>query len=278
MEEMGLEVGGNSSYPEEVAQMFNGSQWDQLLEMHDAIKRFENYTREASCVPQDQRDLDIYSIATTYKHLHGYIALVVCVFGAIANCLIMVVLRRKEMRTPVNLMLFALATADLLIMLEYIPFALHMYLIPQDLEDKYSYASAAFVFFHVHFTQILHTISIQLTLTMAIWRYVAIKCSNRSSTFCTFKRCYQMIGAAYVCPLFFCILNYLYFQIVHTTNYLTHGPRPFDQIDDRDTEKLKIFKKVCHYLKIHDCSVRKVKVKGNAEILLSLHVLVSLSW
>lgn len=134
--------------------------------------RFKNYTLEAkSCEPDGGADtVDVYSMATTYKQLHGYIALLVCIFGAIANCLIMVVLRRKEMHTPVNVMLFALAIADLLIMIEYIPFAIHMYVIGHDihLEDEYTYASAAFVYFHVHFTQIIHTISIQLVSLLII--------------------------------------------------------------------------------------------------------------
>jgi hypothetical protein len=173
----------------------------------------------------------------------------------------MVVLRRKEMHTPVNVMLLALAIADLLIMLEYIPFAAHMYVSPmedeQPREEKYSYAAALFVFFHVHFTQILHTISIQLTLTMAIWRYAAIKGSNRSSKFCTFKRCYQSIAAAYVCPLFFCILNYLYFQIRLRSKYLTQGPSPFNEIDVGDEEKLHIFKTAC-YTTGQDCSLVRV--------------------
>lgn len=127
--------------------------------------RYYNFTRNAQaevCSPQNPEKIDIYSVAESYKQLHGYFALIVCTFGVISNCLIMIVLRRKEMRTPVNLMLFALAIADLLIMLEYIPFALHRYLIKLEPEDQFSWGFAVFIFFHVHFTQIIHTISIQL--------------------------------------------------------------------------------------------------------------------
>lgn len=105
---------------------------------------------------------NMYELGTSYKKVHGYLAMSVCLFGVLANILIMVVLTRKEMRTPVNLMLFALAMADLLIMIEYIPFALHMYLIQNPPEVQFSLNWARFVFFHNHFTQILHTISIQL--------------------------------------------------------------------------------------------------------------------
>ena len=63
---------------------------------------------------------------------------------------------------------------------------------------------------------------------MAIWRYIALKCSSRTAILCTFRRCYQVIAAAYICPLFFCILNYLYFQINSKTQYETDFPAPYN--------------------------------------------------
>lgn len=39
----------------------------------------------------------------------------------------------------------------------------------------FKYSWAIYLLFHMHFTQILHTISISLTVTLAIWRYIAIK-------------------------------------------------------------------------------------------------------
>lgn len=38
-----------------------------------------------------------------------------------------------------------------------------------------SYTWALYLLFHVHFSLILHTISISLTVTLAVWRYIAIK-------------------------------------------------------------------------------------------------------
>lgn len=38
-----------------------------------------------------------------------------------------------------------------------------------------SYGWAAYLLFHSNFSQILHTISISLTVTLAVWRYIAIK-------------------------------------------------------------------------------------------------------
>jgi len=142
----------------------------ELLQLHSDYEKFQNLTKaEAQCSSGDNA---IHDFASRYKRLHGYIALFVCVFGVIANALIMVVLTRKEMKTPVNTMLLALAIADLLIMIEYIPFALHMYIVDNEPETKYSWAWACFVFFHVHFTQILHTISIQLVSNLYYYSFL----------------------------------------------------------------------------------------------------------
>lgn len=42
-------------------------------------------------------------------------------------------------------------------------------------EKDLSYTWAVCLLVHMHFTQILHTISIGLTVTLAVWRYVAIR-------------------------------------------------------------------------------------------------------
>jgi hypothetical protein len=90
--------------------------------------------------------------------VHGYVSLVVCLFGSVANSLNIAVLTRREMTSPTNALLTGLAVADLLVMLEYIPFACHMYM-PQNswrpATDQYSYTWAFFVLFHSNFAQVM---------------------------------------------------------------------------------------------------------------------------
>lgn len=105
----------------------------------------------------------------------SYVSLAVCLFGTIANLLNAAVLTRKEMSSaPINRILTGLAVADMLVMLEYVPFSCYMYLIFPDTRN-FPYSWALFILFHVHFSQVLHTISICLTLTLAIWRYISIR-------------------------------------------------------------------------------------------------------
>jgi hypothetical protein len=58
--------------------------------------------------------------------VHGYLAMVVCVLGTLFNLANILVLTHKDMRNPVNMILTGIAVADCLVMLEYIPFTIHM--------------------------------------------------------------------------------------------------------------------------------------------------------
>jgi len=64
-----------------------------------------------------------------YEGVHGYISLMVCIFGIAANVMNIVVLTRKGMVTPTNSILTALATADLMTMLSYLPYAIYFHCI-----------------------------------------------------------------------------------------------------------------------------------------------------
>lgn len=115
-------------------------------------------------------------MATSYRHYHGYASLIVCVFGTIANLLNIVVLTRKELvTTPINRILTGIAVADMLVMLEYMPFAAYMYLLRPPGAKQFTHGEAVFILSHMHFSQLLHTVSICLTLTLALWRYMAIQ-------------------------------------------------------------------------------------------------------
>ena len=65
-----------------------------------------------------------------YEPIHGYLALAVCAVGTLFNLINILVLTHKDMRrNPINLILTGIAVADVLVMLEYVPFAVHMYLL-----------------------------------------------------------------------------------------------------------------------------------------------------
>ncbi|GAB1866194.1 FMRFamide receptor [Camponotus japonicus] len=144
-----------------------------------------------------------------YMQVHGWASLLVCIFGSIANVLNIAVLTRREMQSPTNMILTGLAVADLFVMIEYIPYAIHMYLYQRSRRDTFTYGWGVFVLFHSHFGQVCHTISIFLTVILAVWRYIAVAHPQRNREWCTEKRTFLVIASTYICCPILCIPLYI---------------------------------------------------------------------
>lgn len=83
---------------------------------------------------------------------------------------------RKEMASATNAILTGLAVADLLVMIDYIPFSIHTYVrTDQSEEEKYSFGWAIFTLFHAHLSVVCHSISTWLTVILAVWRYTSVR-------------------------------------------------------------------------------------------------------
>lgn len=104
------------------------------------------------------------------------------------------------MRSPTNAILTGLAVADLAVMLEYIPYTIHDYIMWERLprEQQLSYSWACFIKFHSIFAQVLHTISIWLTVTLAVWRYIAVGYPQKNRQWCGMRTTMITITSAYV--------------------------------------------------------------------------------
>jgi len=133
------------------------------------------------------------------------------------------VLTRREMRSPTNAILTGLAVADLAVMLEYIPYTVHDYILTDSLprEDKLSYSWACFIKFHSIFAQVSHTISIWLTVTLAVWRYIAVSYPQRNRVWCGMRTTIITITTAYVvCVLVVSPSIYLIYDITEWLDQL----------------------------------------------------------
>ncbi|KAL6438124.1 hypothetical protein ACFW04_004392 [Cataglyphis niger] len=161
----------------------------------------------------------IRDLATQYKNYHGYASLLVCSFGTLTNMLNIVVLTRKDTKAAsINRILTGLAVTDALVMLEYIPFAIYKYFVLPE-SRIFPYGWAVFVLFHMHFTQLFHTISIALTLTLAVWRYIAIRFPRYNYTWCTDRRCTIALLCSFLAPFLACAPSYFVFGIKAKTVY-----------------------------------------------------------
>lgn len=80
------------------------------------------------------------------------------------------------MESPTNAILTGMAVSDLLVIASYIPFVIHNFFRSEvPLQDMYTYGWAVFTLFHAHNTVLFHTISIWLTVLLAVWRYITVR-------------------------------------------------------------------------------------------------------
>lgn len=160
------------------------------------------------------------------------------------------VLTRREMRSPTNAILTGLAIADLLVMIDYIPFAMLDNILPHmhySREKLLAYSSAWYILFHSIFAQICHTISIWLTVTLAVWRYIAVGYPQKNRLWCGMRKTLWAIASSYVvCPL------------VAIPLYLTHSIRPTIEMQDVFGHLIKPNKNYSFSAVGHNVTVYKV--------------------
>ncbi|EJY57495.1 AAEL017313-PA, partial [Aedes aegypti] len=82
--------------------------------------------------------------------------------------------------------------------------------------QDYPYSWAVYLMFHMHFTQILHTISILLTVMLAVWRYIAIKHPHGSLAVYAQSNYSYAILFCYILAPILCMPTYFVFTIRQT--------------------------------------------------------------
>ncbi|XP_075163183.1 G-protein coupled receptor dmsr-1-like [Haematobia irritans] len=141
------------------------------------------------------------------------------------------------MRTPTNVILTGLAVADLAVMLEYIPYAIHDYILAErwSREQQLNYSWACYIKFHAIYAQVLHTISIWLTVMLAVWRYIAVTYPQVSREWCGMRNTVLSIILAYiicgvvVTPWLYLVSSIAQFEEVVTTGNQVLYSRPLSE-------------------------------------------------
>ena len=120
-----------------------------------------DYSQRAELRPPT--GLERFSAA--YQPIHGYVSLVVCVFGIASNVMNIVVLTRRNMITATNRILTALAVADMLTMVSYMPYAVYFYCVAV-LDEAYPHPWGWIVYllFNTNFNITCHTAAMWLTV------------------------------------------------------------------------------------------------------------------
>lgn len=167
------------------------------------VYAFANATESANDSYHRKSDLELFSDA--YKPIHGYAAPVICVLGIIANCLNIVVLTRKNMISPTNILLTWLAISDGLTMMVYLPYVILNYHIYKNTTTPL--ANARYLMFFAIFSVVVHSISIWLTVSLAVFRYVFIRYPRRGAKLCSIHRAKLTVFIVCVVVTLVCIPN-----------------------------------------------------------------------
>lgn len=84
-----------------------------------------------------------------------------------------------------------------------------------------------------------HTISIWLTLTLAVWRYIMISMPLRCKTLCSMERAKWMIASAYLISPLLCIPIYFTFSISTITSLVaTTTPSSYPSLLGNSTKNV----------------------------------------
>ena len=174
-------------------------------------------------IPLDETLSFLFYYSKWYAGIHGYVAAIVCILGVIANILNIIVLTQKNMISPSNIILTGLAISDGLTMALYFPFALHQYVIygtdPSEARD--TLGAARFLFAFAICSVVVHSISIWLTVTLALFRYIFIKYPRQSTYVCTIQRAQLSVVAVTIVTTVVCMPNSATLEIKRTDNAST---------------------------------------------------------
>ena len=145
-----------------------------------------------------------------YEAIHGYVSVGFCVVGIVFNIMNIVVLTRKNMLTSTNTILTALAFADMFTMLSYLPYAAYFYCYTQPNNTAlHSRGWIIYLIFNQNFIITLHTISMWLTVSLAVFRYIVVCHHTLGPRLCTIHRARVTIVGVVVGTILFSIPNYV---------------------------------------------------------------------
>ena len=173
-----------------------------------------NDTKTDMTLADDLDSSALTELGKWFTSIHGYLSIIVCLFGIFTNIINITVLARKDMRNPTNALLTWLAVSDVLTMIPYVPFVIHFYCAfpPEDISpEKYTYNWVMYMLFLINFAATTHTISIWLGVSLAVFRFIQLRSTSKGTLvkkrmYCIIKK---VIAIVYIASAVILIPNYL---------------------------------------------------------------------
>ena len=190
-----------------------------FLNLFKCLKRFNRSERALKMADTDA-DTSLQEFYVNYQEIHGYIASVICIFGIISNTLNIIVLSRKNMMTPTNLILIALAFADFCLMVTYLVYAVYLFIITEPTifgnhTSEWTYFILCFNLFGVANNNII----LWLTVSLAVFQYISVRFPLVAKTYCSMQRAKITIVIAVIATVLLSIPNMFLHEVVPIQDY-----------------------------------------------------------
>ncbi|KHN80986.1 hypothetical protein Tcan_15618 [Toxocara canis] len=156
----------------------------------------------------------LYGIHTFYRPIHTYLSIFMCAVGTICNFCNIVVLTRKQMRTPVNMILTAMACCDTVVLFSNLIYTTHYTFVAfaNCHPRHWSYGWAMFLIAHAHLSLVGHSSSVWLSVMLALIRYMTLRSrGNMNGVQIGLRHSYMAIGFVV-----------LFVAVMNAPNFLTY--------------------------------------------------------
>lgn len=129
-------------------------------------------------------DLSSYILPFSYfySQIHGWLSLFVCVIGIPLNIIDIFILKKTKVATyTTNSILILISSMDTIIMIFYVPFSVHYYIqytspyLSELLPERDNFYWTCYSILNTYISITFHSISIWLTVYLAIYRQVTLK-------------------------------------------------------------------------------------------------------
>nr|XP_022910723.1 sex peptide receptor [Onthophagus taurus] len=126
--------------------------------------------------------------------MYGYIMPFLLIITIVANTLIVIVLSKKHMKSPTNVVLMAMAICDMCTLLFPAPWLIYMYTLGNHSKPLWP-IGACYSWFVMHevIPNLFHTASIWLTLALAVQRYIYVCHAPMAIKLCTLPNVYKCL-------------------------------------------------------------------------------------
>ncbi|TKR88524.1 hypothetical protein L596_012752 [Steinernema carpocapsae] len=161
----------------------------------------------------------LFDVHTFYRPIHTYLSIFMCIVGTLCNFCNIVVLTRKQMRTPVNMVLTAMACCDTVVLFSNLVYTTHYTFVAfADCHPRHwSYNWAMFLIAHAHLSLVGHSSSVWLSVMLGLIRFLTLE--NRKKTASNHRNIglnhsYCAIALVLISVTIFNAPNFLTYQII----------------------------------------------------------------